>query len=166
MTANKVSTALVVLAVFATLLLAGTALAHGAPAPAAARVAPVATQQYTMADIDAALASGPVFLEFETKECGYCKQQRPISEALADEYKGKVTFIFVDANENRELARAFQVSGVPQMDIVLEKSTGGYTYVDKDGKTSGSVGASQFLGLTQKDTLTTALDAAVRLRGQ
>jgi thiol-disulfide isomerase/thioredoxin len=187
MTANRVLTALVVSAVLATLLSAGIALTHGAPAPAVAQGTTAVTQRttadiqrttadiqrttavtqrYTMADIDSALASGPVFLEFETKECGYCKQQRPISEALADEYKGKVTFIFVDANENRELARAFQVSGVPQMDIVLEKSTGGYTYVDKDGKTSGSVGASRFLGLTQKDTLTTALDAAVRLRGQ
>ncbi len=173
MTANRVLTALVVSAVLATLLSAGIALTHGAPAPAVAQGTTAVTQRttavtqrYTMADVDSALASGPVFLEFETKECGYCKQQRPISEALADEYKGKVTFIFVDANENRELARAFQVSGVPQMDIVLEKSTGGYTYVDKDGKTSGSVGASRFLGLTQKDTLTTALDAAVRLRGQ
>lgn len=173
MTVNRVLTALVVSAVLATLLSAGIALTHGVPAPAVAQGTTAVTQRttavaqrYTMADVDSALASGPVFLEFETKECGYCKQQRPISEALADEYKGKVTFIFVDANENRELARAFQVSGVPQMDIVLEKSTGGYTYVDKDGKTSGSVGASRFLGLTQKDTLTTALDAAVRLRGQ
>jgi len=173
MTANRVLTALVVSAVLAALLSAGIALTHGAPAPAVAQGTTAVTQRttavtqrYTMADVDSALASGPVFLEFETKECGYCKQQRPISEALADEYQGKVTFIFVDANENRELAKAFQVSGVPQMDIVLEKSADGYTYVDKDGKTSGSVGASRFLGLTQKDSLTAALDAAVRLRGQ
>jgi thiol-disulfide isomerase/thioredoxin len=153
MTVNRVLTALVVSAVLATLLSAGIALTHGVPAPAVAQGTTAVTQRTTIADVDSALASGPVFLEFETKECGYCKQQRPISEALADEYKGKVTFIFVDANENRELARAFQVSGVPQMDIVLEKSTGGYTYVDKDGKTSGSVGTSRFLGLTRKDTL-------------
>jgi thioredoxin 1 len=172
MTANRVLTALVVSAVLAALLSAGIMLMHGAPAPAVAQGTTAdmqqtaATQRYTMADIDSALASGPVFLEFETKECGYCKQQRPISEALASDYQGKVTFIFVDATENRELAKAFQVSGVPQMDLILEKSADGYTYVDKDGKTSGSIGASRFLGLTQKDTLTAALDAAVRMRGQ
>jgi thioredoxin 1 len=165
MTANRVLTALVVSAVLAALLSAGIVLTSGVPAPAVAQGTAV-TQRYTMADVDSALATGPVFLEFETKECGYCKQQRPISEALAGEYQGRVTFLFVDANENRDLARAFQVSGVPQMDIILDKSAGGYTYVDKDGKTSGSVGASRFLGLTQQDTLKTALDAAVRMRGQ
>jgi len=164
MTAIRVLTALVVLAVLTALLAAGIALTHGAPAPVVAQGTTAVTQRYTMADVDSALASGPVFLEFETEQCGYCKQQRPISEALASEYEGKVTFIYVDANENRELAKAFQVSGVPQMDIILEKSDG-YTYVGKDGKTSDSVGASRFLGLTQKDTLKTALDAAVRMRG-
>ncbi len=173
MTANRVLTALVVSAVLAALLSAGIALTLGAPAPAVAQGTTAATQQttavtqrYTMADVDSALANGPVFLEFETKECGYCKQQRPISKALAGEYQGKVTFLFVDANENRDLARAFQVSGVPQMDVILDKTSSGHTYVDKDGKTSDSVGASRFLGLTQRDTLKTALDAAVRLRGQ
>ncbi|OPY27939.1 MAG: thioredoxin [Methanocella sp. PtaU1.Bin125] len=165
MTANRVLTALVVLAVLTALLAAGIALIYSGPATVVAQGTAAVTQRYTTADIDAALASGPVFLEFETEQCGYCKQQRPITEALASEYEGKVTFIFVDANENRELARAFQVSGVPQMDIILDKKDG-YTFVGKDGVTSDSIGASRFLGLTQKDTLKTALDAAVRMRGQ
>ncbi len=166
MTANQVSTALLVLAVLSASFAAGIALAPGAARSAAAQVT---TTQYSAAgvspaDIDSALAQGPVFVEFETKECGYCRQQKPISEALADEYRGKVTFFFVDATENRGLANQFQVSGVPQMDVILKKS-GGYTYVGEGGKPSESVTASRFLGLTPKDTLKTALDAAVRARG-
>ncbi len=163
MTANKVTTALVVLAVLAALLTTGFAMSRSAPMPVAAAQGTV--QQYTMTDIDNALAKGPVFIEFETKECGYCKQQRPISEALANECGGKVTFFFIDANENRALARQFQVSGVPQMNVLLSKTPTGYTYVDKDGKTSDSITASRFQGLTDKDTLRATLDAAVRLRG-
>jgi thioredoxin-like negative regulator of GroEL len=161
MTANKVTTALVVLAVFTALLVAGFALAQSASTPATAQGT---VQQYTMADIDDALAKGPVFLEFETKECSYCKQQRPITEALANDYAGKVTFFFVDASENRALAKQFQVSGVPQMDVMLEKTATGYTYVGKDGKTSDSIAASRFQGLTDRETLRPTLDTAVRMR--
>jgi thioredoxin 1 len=126
---------------------------------------PVTYAKVTASDIDSALAKGPVFLEFETKECGYCKQQRPISQQLESEYAGKVTFFFVDAAENRDLARAFQVTGVPQMDVIASKSDGKYTYIDKNGAPSDSIGASRFIGLTQKDALKTALDAAIRTRG-
>jgi thiol-disulfide isomerase/thioredoxin len=163
MTANKATTALVVLAVLTALLATGFALVHSAPLPVAAQGT---VQQYTMADIDNALAKGPVFIEFETKECSYCKQQRPISEALASDYGGKVTFLFIDAADNRALARQFQVSGVPQMDILLNKTATGYMYVGNDGKTSDSIAASRFQGLTDRDTLRTALDAAVQMRGQ
>jgi thioredoxin-like negative regulator of GroEL len=161
MTANKSTTALLVLAVFTAVLAAGLGLVHSVSMPAAAQGT---VQQYTMADVDNALANGPVFIEFETKECSYCKQQRPISEALANDYSGKVTFFFIDAAENRALARQFQVSGVPQMDILLNKTATGYTYVDRDGKPSDSITASRFQGLTDRDTLRTTLDAAVRMR--
>lgn len=161
MTANRM-TVLAVLAVLAcALLLAGIAVSH------AQTSAPqqTALSKVTMTDVDNALVKGPVFVEFETKECGYCKQQRPISEQLAGDYAGKVTFLFVDASENRDLAKSFQVSGVPQIDIIASKSDGKYTYINKDGATSNSIGNSRIVGLTQKDTLKSALDAAVRTRG-
>ena len=126
----------------------------------------ITSGKVTMADIDNALASGPVFVEFESKECTYCKEQRPISEALATDYEGKVTFFFADVAESRDLARSFQVSGVPQINVIARKADGQYTYVGKDGGTSTSIAGSKFLGLTQNDALKTALDAAVRMRGQ
>ncbi len=123
-----------------------------------------ATATVTMSDVDSALAKGPVFLEFETAECSYCKQQHPISQQLQGDYAGKVTFFFVDANENRDLAKAFQVTGVPQMDVIATKADGKYTYVDKNGATSDSIGGSRIMGLTQKDTLKKALDAALNVK--
>jgi thiol-disulfide isomerase/thioredoxin len=126
---------------------------------------PAAYERTSMADIDSALARGPVFVEFETAECGYCKQQRPISQQLQAEYAGKATFFFVDASESRDLARAFQVTGVPQIDVVASKSGGQYTYIDRNGAPSGSIGSSRFIGLTQADALKTALDGAIRARG-
>ena len=118
----------------------------------------------TMADIDCALAKGPVFIEFETAECGYCKQQRPITQQLEAEYAGKATFFYVDAMESRDLAKAFMVTGVPQMDIIAGKADGRYTYIDRNGAPSDSIAASRFLGLTQKDALKKALDAAIKAR--
>jgi thiol-disulfide isomerase/thioredoxin len=125
---------------------------------------PVTQASVTMADVDNALANGPVFLEFETSECSYCKQQHPISQQLQSDYAGKVTFFFVDANENRDLARTFQVVSVPQMDIIASKSGSTYTYVDRNGNPSSSIGSSKILGLTQKDTLTQVLNAAVQMK--
>ena len=168
MTANKATIALVVLAVLSVLLGAGVALSHHAP-PAVAQstsdVAPATlSSQYSMADIDNALATGPVFVEFETTWCPHCKEQHPISAALADEYKGKVTFFFVNAEEDRALANQFQANAYPQMDVIASKSGGGYTYVDNNGKASNSIAASRFLGTTDRNTLKTALDAAVQMR--
>lgn len=161
MTANRI-TVLAVLAVLAcALLLAGIAISKAQVSDSQQ----MAASQVTMSDVDNALQKGPVFIEFETKECGYCKQQHPISQQLADEYTGKVTFFFVDAQDNRDLAKAFQVTGVPQMDIIASKSDGKYTYVNSDAATSDSIGSSKIVGLTQKDTLKPALDAAVRTRG-
>jgi thioredoxin 1 len=128
------------------------------------QVQPVIQGKVTMDDIDNALVKGPVFIEFETAECGYCKQQKPISQQLEKDYAGKVVFFFVDANENPGLAKAFLVRMVPQMDVVASKSDGKYTYIDKDGAPSDSVSASRFMGSTDRDTLKKALDGALAKR--
>ena len=125
---------------------------------------PVAQSRVTTSDIDSALAKGPVFVEFETAGCHYCQQQKPISQGLASDYSGKVTFFFVDANENRDLARSFDVTGVPQMDVIVSGYNGKYTYIDTKGATSDSVTASRFMGLTQASDLKVALDAALKYR--
>jgi thiol-disulfide isomerase/thioredoxin len=125
---------------------------------------PVTRATVSMADVDNALANGPVFLEFETSECSYCKQQHPISQQLQSDYAGKVTFLFLDANQNRDLARTFQVVSVPQMDVIASKSGGTYTYVDTNGNPSTSIRSSKILGLTRRDALTKVLNSAIQMR--
>ena len=160
-----VFTALLVLGVF----IGGTAVAQQmsgmqqAPGVAVPGTA-VVSGKVTMADVDNALSAGPVFLEFESKDCSYCKQQRPVSEALARNYPGKVTFFFADASASSDLARAFQVYSVPQIDVIAKKTDGTYLYVGKDGATSNSIGDSKFLGPTSGDDLSKALDKALALR--
>ncbi len=164
MTAKRLTVLAMLAFIACAALLAGVSCRNSAYAQAAVQQ-PVILTKVTPGEIDGALAKGPVFLEFETRECGYCKQQRPISAQLESEYAGKVTFYFVDANENRDLARAYQVTGVPQINVIASKSDGKYTYIDGKGTPSDSIGASRFIGLTQKDPLKTALDAAIRIRG-
>jgi thioredoxin 1 len=153
---------IIVLAVLA--LISCSAILAGTVIQAQQAPQSVAQATVTMADVDNALAKGPVFLEFETSSCHYCKEQHPISQKLADQYAGKVTFFFVDANENRDLAHAFQVTSVPQMDIIAGKSNGKYTYIDSNAAPSDSIGSSKILGLTQSDVLSKALDAAIQYK--
>lgn len=160
MTANRISIMAIVAIIACAAVLSGT-LCY---AQQQQMQQPVTQAKVSMSDIDSALAKGPVFVEFETASCHFCKEQRPISEGLASDYSGKITFFFVDAMENRDLAKTFQVTGVPQMDIIASKSGGKYTYIDRSGATSDSISASRFVGLTQKGDLKTALDAALQKR--
>jgi thioredoxin-like negative regulator of GroEL len=124
---------------------------------------PVSRATASMSDIDNALATGPVFIEFETAGCHYCQQQHPISQQLQSDYAGKVTFFFLDANQNRDLARTFQVSSVPQMSIIVSKTGNTYSYMGPNGK-SDSISESKFMGLTERNDLKNALDAALQAR--
>jgi thioredoxin 1 len=152
---------LTILAVLA-IVVCATALA-GIAATAQQMQQPVTRATVSMSDIDKALASGPVFVEFETPGCHYCQQQRPISQQLQSSYAGKVTFFFVDATQNHDLANTFQITMVPQIDIIVSKSGSTYTYEGPSGK-SNSISSSRFVGLTQSNQLKSAIDAALQAR--
>lgn len=57
----------------------------------------------------------PVFVDFFAEWCGPCKITEPIIEELSDsaEYKGKVSFIKIDVDENNDLAQQFNVFSIP-----------------------------------------------------
>ncbi len=85
MTANRI-TVLAVLAVLAcALLLAGIAISKAQISDSQQ----MAASQVTMSDVDNALQKGPVFIEFETKECGYCKQQHPSPSSSPMNIRGR-----------------------------------------------------------------------------
>jgi len=52
--------------------------------------------------------------------CGPCKQITPIVETLHEQYKGTMTFGFLNTDENQELAMEFGIMGIPTVLIVKD----------------------------------------------
>ncbi len=60
-------------------------------------------------------ASLPKLWDFFATWCPPCKQQAPIIEELAEEYKGKIEILSIDTDKNPELARKFQIQAIPTL---------------------------------------------------
>jgi thioredoxin 1 len=117
-----------------------------------------------MAEIDAGLRSGPVFVEFGAEWCYWCGVERPVVGNLSADY-GTVTFVDADTDANRTLAEAFYVDGIPQMNIIVRKnSDGGYLYVDPMGNVTADRFRSRIVGFRDYDELKPLLDAALAAR--
>ena len=65
----------------------------------------------------------PVFMEFYVPEdCDPCKEQAPIIEKLAQEYKGKVRFVRIDALKFSSLSKELGITSVPTH-LLLDPAT-------------------------------------------
>lgn len=72
----------------------------------------------------------PVVIDLWAEWCGPCKTLGPILEKVVESTAGRVVLAKVDVDENRQVATAFQVQGIPAV------------YAMKDGKVVGGfVGA-------------------------
>jgi len=58
-----------------------------------------------------------VFVDFYADWCMPCKIMVPIIEDLAKEYAGRVTFLKVNVDKNRELAYEFSIMSIPSFYI-------------------------------------------------
>lgn len=59
----------------------------------------------------------PVVVTFWSSECGPCQDFVPAVEAESAKQAGKVKFVNINVNENRELTRRLAIKGVPTMMI-------------------------------------------------
>jgi thiol-disulfide isomerase/thioredoxin len=117
-----------------------------------------------MAEIDAALQKGPVFVEFGNGLCSWCQLEKAVVRNLSINYTG-VTFVDVDTDVNGTLAQDFYVEGVPQMDIIVKKNgDGSYTYIDSYGNATTDRYGSRLIGYLDYSELKLLLDAAVNAR--
>ena len=64
-----------------------------------------------------------VMLELGSVGCIPCEQMKPVMQQLRDNYKGKLEVLFVDVRVNKEVARKYNVFGIPTQ-----------VFLDKNGK--------------------------------
>jgi len=64
----------------------------------------------------------PCIVDFYADWCGPCRKASPILEELALQYKGKIVVYKVNTDEEKDLARAFKIQGIPA-----------FLWVPKDG---------------------------------
>jgi thioredoxin len=55
----------------------------------------------------------PAVVDFHADWCGPCHLIAPQLEKLAGEWEGRVRFVKVDIERNREVARAYNISSIP-----------------------------------------------------
>ena len=91
----------------------------------------------------------PVFVDFWATWCGPCSIIAPIVEELAKEYEGKVNFVKVDVDQNKELASKYNIFSIPTLTIfrngqVVSQTAGADSkesirnYIDKNIQTEVS----------------------------
>ncbi len=57
----------------------------------------------------------PVFIDFWADWCGPCKLVAPAVQQLAKEFKGRVTVVKVNVDQQPDAAARFQVQGIPAL---------------------------------------------------
>ncbi len=57
----------------------------------------------------------PVLLDFWAQWCPPCKMLGPVFEQLSGDFEGTVKFAKINVDENQELAKKYDVSGIPAL---------------------------------------------------
>jgi thioredoxin 1 len=78
-------------------------------------------------------------VDFYADWCGPCKYVAPFLEELAQEYGTKIKIYKVNTDNNRAVARAFQITGIPT-----------FLFITADGQMKKKVGAMAKSGFEQE----------------
>jgi len=98
------------------------------------------------ANIEDALAEGPVLLFFHSPSCGFCRAQEPIVAELEEQLRGALTVFRLDVFDHPEESAAYGVAALPTLVIIK---------VSEEAKRI----QSELVGLTEKADLLAALGA-------
>ena len=60
-------------------------------------------------------ASTPVLVDFWETWCGPCRKLGPVLDEIAGEYIDKVKVVKVNTDDNAEVAKEYQISGLPSI---------------------------------------------------
>lgn len=97
----------------------------------------------TTSNFEETVKDGVTLVDFWAEWCGPCRQMEPVIEDLAQDYASKAKITKVNIDDEQDIAEKYAIQAIPT--LLLFKN--------------GAV-AQKFVGLTKKDVLAQALDAA------
>lgn len=84
----------------------------------------------------------PMIVDFSATWCPPCRQLKPIFEKLAEDFRGRITFVTIDVDDNPEISSSYGVTNIPTL-----------LFIDKEGQIQNTI-----VGFQDRDQLLAAIN--------